>query len=96
MSEHPLVVKFREGVLSRGPAGIKEIGRFFKLMNDDGSHSLSFDEFFKGLNDYNVGLTKSEASELFKIFDKDESGSIDFDELLFSARVINKPLQSFF
>ena len=87
MSEHPLIVKFRERVLSRGFAGIKEIGRFFKLMDDNGGHSLSFDEFFKGLGDFNVGLTKSEANELFKLFDSNESGTIDFDELLVSLRV---------
>ncbi|CAF0922572.1 unnamed protein product, partial [Brachionus calyciflorus] len=86
MSENPIVIKFRDLVLQRGPAGIKEIGRYFRQIDDDKSHSLSFDEFFKGILDHNIGLTKTEASELFKIFDKNENDRIDYDELLIAVR----------
>ena len=33
--------------------------RTFRIMDDDGSKSLSYDEFKKGVRDYGVGLTES-------------------------------------
>ncbi|XP_056402559.1 calcyphosin-like protein isoform X1 [Hyla sarda] len=78
--------RLRLQCLSRGSAGIKGLGRVFKIMDDDNSRSLDFKEFLKGLNDYGVMIEKSEAQQLFSIFDKDGSGTIDFDEFLVTLR----------
>lgn len=85
-AENPLVVKVREACLKRGASGIKTLGRTFKIYDDDGSKSLSYEEFAKGLHDYGVSVTAAETKELFEVFDKDGSGSLSFDEFLQSVR----------
>lgn len=78
--------KLRLNVLSRGSGGIKGISRVFRIMDDDGSKSLNFDEFKKGLQDYKVSVSDAEAKELFKRFDKDGNGTISFNEFLENLR----------
>ena len=34
------------------------LGRTFKIMDDDGSHTLTFPEFKKGMHDYGVYLNE--------------------------------------
>ena len=34
------------------------LGRTFKIMDDDGSHTLTFPEFKKGMHDYGVNLNE--------------------------------------
>lgn len=52
--------KLRMQALSRGAAGIKELGRMFRIIDDDGSRKLDFNEFSKGLHDYGTNLSKDE------------------------------------
>ncbi|NXP27177.1 CAPSL protein, partial [Scytalopus superciliaris] len=80
------IEKLRLQCLSRGSAGIKGLGRVFRLMGDSKSRTLDFNEFMKGLNEYAVTLDKEEAREIFRIFDKDGSGKIDFDDFLVTLR----------
>jgi len=72
--------------LARGSAGIKGIGRVFKIMDDDGSRALDYGEFKKGLRDYGVDIEEPRVREMFAAFDRDGSGKIDFDEFLVSLR----------
>ncbi|XP_074994162.1 calcyphosin-like protein isoform X1 [Calonectris borealis] len=80
------VERLRLKCLARGSAGIKGLGRVFRIMDDDNSRTLDFKEFVKGLNDYAMMIDKEEAQEIFRIFDKDGSGTIDFDEFLVTLR----------
>lgn len=80
------VEKLRLQCLARGSAGIKGIGRVFKIMDDDGSRSLDFKEFRKGVSDYGLDLDDDIIKGMFAAFDKDGSGKIDFDEFLVSLR----------
>ncbi|XP_062334493.1 calcyphosine-like b isoform X1 [Osmerus eperlanus] len=80
------VERLRLQCLSRGSAGIKGLGRTFKIMDDDNSRTLDLKEFIKGLNDYGVLMEKAEAMNLFQQFDRDGSGLIDFDEFLLTLR----------
>ena len=56
-------------------------------MDDDGSKSLSFEEFSKGIKDVGVSLSKEQEYELFRLFDKDGQGTINFDEFLRTVQV---------
>ncbi|KAM9094417.1 calcyphosin-like protein isoform 1-T5 [Sarcophilus harrisii] len=78
--------KLRLQCLARGSAGIKGLGRVFRIMDDDNSRTIDFKEFMKGLNDYAVVLEKEEAQELFNRFDKNRNGKIDFNEFLLTLR----------
>ncbi|XP_005102401.2 calcyphosin-like protein [Aplysia californica] len=51
-------------------------------MDDDGSKTLSFDEFKKGIRDVGVNLSQEKEYELFRQFDRDGQGTINFDEFL--------------
>ncbi|XP_053887947.1 calcyphosin-like protein isoform X2 [Malaclemys terrapin pileata] len=80
------IERLRLQCLARGSAGIKGLGRVFRIMDDNQNRTLDFKEFLKGLNDYAVMIDKEEAHELFSIFDKDGNGTIDFDEFLVTLR----------
>lgn len=56
-------------------------------MDDDGSRSIDFREFVKGMHDYGLMLEKEDVQELFNKFDQDGSGTVDFDEFLKNLRV---------
>ena len=56
-------------------------------MDDDGSKSLNFDEFFGGLKDTGCDLSREEAEFIFKKFDKDGNGSVNVNEFLMGIRV---------
>ncbi|XP_078574058.1 calcyphosin-like protein [Branchiostoma floridae x Branchiostoma japonicum] len=78
--------KLRQQCLKRGASGIKGLGRTFRIMDDDGSRSLNFDEFKTGCEDYGLQLTDDELQEIFVQFDKDGGGTLNFDEFLVGIR----------
>ncbi|XP_026051982.1 calcyphosine-like b isoform X3 [Carassius auratus] len=80
------IERLRLQCLARGSAGIKGLGRTFRIMDDDNSRTLDMKEFLKGLSDYGVLIEKEEAMNLFQQFDRDGSGLIDFDEFLITLR----------
>uniref|UniRef100_A0A670YFV7 Calcyphosine like n=1 Tax=Pseudonaja textilis TaxID=8673 RepID=A0A670YFV7_PSETE len=87
------IERLRLQCLARGSAGIKGLGRVFRIMDDNKSRTLDFKEFVKGLHDYAVLIDKDEAEKIFQIFDKDGNGTIDFDEFLLTLRVSFKQQQ---
>ncbi|XP_056127666.1 calcyphosine-like a [Rhinichthys klamathensis goyatoka] len=80
------VNELRQQCLNRGSAGIKGLGRTFRIMDDDGSKSLDFQEFQKGLENYGVSVGKDKAQQIFAMMDKDGSGTLNFDEFLEKLR----------
>jgi hypothetical protein len=87
MNDNPLLAKFRDELLKRGPAGIKSIGIFFRQVDDDRSRRVDFEEFCRGIINHNVRITSDEANELFRLFDKNQNGQIDYEEFLVNIRV---------
>ncbi|KAM4808939.1 calcyphosin [Rhinophrynus dorsalis] len=80
------VEKLRLQCLARGAAGIKGLGRAFRIMDDDRSNALDIEEFSKGLQNYGVSLQPAEVLEIFQQFDTNGNGTINFDEFLNSIR----------
>ncbi|XP_053788040.1 calcyphosin-like protein [Vidua macroura] len=78
--------RLRLQCLARGSAGIKGLGRVFRIIDGNNSRTLDFNEFLRGLRHYAVMINKEEAQEIFRIFDKDGNGTIDFDEFLITLR----------
>ena len=81
-SDASLLDSFRKTLAQRGARGIIGLRRVFKIYDDDGSGSLSYQELWKGLNDYRVKVTQEECKKLFRMFDVNGDGSISYDELL--------------
>jgi Ca2+-binding EF-hand superfamily protein len=84
--------KVREILTKRagGVSSLKGLGLQFRLLDSDGTQSLSRAELELGLDKFmrgfGVHLSKAEVDELFKLFDADHSGSITYDEFLKGIR----------
>ncbi|KAK3091420.1 hypothetical protein FSP39_019771 [Pinctada imbricata] len=76
------IEKLRYACLERGASGIKGLGRIFRIMDKDRSHTLSYDELRNGLHRYGLYLDDDTVKKLYRDLDKDGSGKIDFEEFL--------------
>jgi len=85
-SNHPMLLKLKEKLASRGARGIAGLSRAFKRMDNDGNKSLNFAEFSQALSEMGLALQEPEKRQLFLFFDKDRSQSVSYDELLVSLR----------
>jgi Ca2+-binding EF-hand superfamily protein len=86
--------ELRRQLAARGASGIIGLARKFRIMDDDGSKSLSMAEFKKGVRECSLDLNEQELNQLFQHFDKDRSGSLDYDEFLRGLRVKNSIITS--
>ncbi|SPP87964.1 calcyphosin-like protein isoform X2 [Drosophila guanche] len=80
------IYKLRLQCFSRGATGILGLSRAFRVMDDDGSQTLSPEEFKKGISDVGLDVTDSEVAEMFARFDADGSGNINMTEFLDKLR----------
>ncbi|KAK6188867.1 hypothetical protein SNE40_004957 [Patella caerulea] len=75
------VEKVKLALLGRGVAGIKNLSRWFRIMDDDRNQKLTLEEFKTGMRDFGLhDVTDAEFAEVFKRFDEDGSGTIDVTE----------------
>jgi Ca2+-binding EF-hand superfamily protein len=83
-----LIERVRAQIIARGGAnGIRTIGRIFRIMDDNGSKTLNYEEFRLGLGDMGVrNIPDEDFQRLCKIFDKNNDGNIGFDEFLRACR----------
>lgn len=66
----------------RGSRGISSIGRKFKIADDNRSGSLDKEEFVKCMQDFRIGMNKSQCLQVYSMFDRDGSGGVSYDEFL--------------
>jgi len=79
--------RVRTKIAQRGGLnGIRTLGILFRVIDDNRSKSLSYEEFKKGMHDFGVSLTEKEFKTLCKVFDRDGNRSITFDEFLRGIR----------
>jgi Ca2+-binding EF-hand superfamily protein len=76
----------RAKLATRGARGIIGLGRQFRLMDDDNSGDLSYQEFATALTSYRIGVSDEDLTLIFKVVDRDQSGSVNYDEFLRSLR----------
>ena len=81
-----LMQLFRDKVKARGARGMVGLQRIFKIMDDDGSKTLSYPEFSKAVRDFKVGISEENIPILFDAFDSNHDGTINYDEFLRSIR----------
>jgi hypothetical protein len=60
-----LVDVFRKKILQRGCKGILGLSRIFKIMDDDGSKTLSKAEFEKACRDFKLEMTGEDIGTMF-------------------------------
>lgn len=81
-----ILEKVREQLKKRGARTIRGMGRVFRIFDDDGNRKIDQEEFYWGLKDMQVDITKREAGILLDSFDLDQDGSVNFDEFLIGIR----------
>lgn len=80
------IEKLRLMCLQRGASGILGLGKAFRIMDDNSSGDLTYDEFMNGLKDMGLNVTDDEITEMFKQFDKDGNGTIVYEEFIKAVR----------
>ena len=78
--------KLRKEILSRGCGGLISLQRQFKLMDENNSKTLDYDEFSKALNEFKINLSTDECICLFNKFDKNGNGIVEYDEFVSQIR----------
>ena len=81
-----LIDSMKKEIKARGSDGFLNLQRRFRIMDDDGSKSLSLLEFKKALLEFKLNLTEVDIRALFEYFDRDENGTIDFEEFVQGVR----------
>lgn len=85
--QDPILKRLKTQLASRGAKGIMGLARLFRIMDDDGSGSLSFVEFKKAMKECKMQLSEMELIVLFKRFDRENSGSITYNNFLTAITV---------
>jgi calcyphosin len=77
---------FKNKIMARGARGIVGLQRVFKIMDDDGSRTLSPYEFGKACKDFKMGIPEENFPMLFDAFDTNRDGTLNVDEFLMAIR----------
>jgi len=80
------IEKLRLLCLQRGANGILGLGKAFRIMDNNSSGDLTYEEFKNGMKDTGLNLNDEEFAAMFMEFDKDSSGTIKYDEFLKAVR----------
>ena len=78
-SPNDLLKKFKDRVKTKGAKGFLDLQKIFKMMDYDGSQSISISEFKKSLKSFNMEfLQDQEVTMLFNVFDRNRDGTINY------------------
>ena len=77
---------FKMKMKRRGAHGYIGLQRKFAIMDDDGSKTLSREEFLYSLQDMGFALDNDDIKIIFDTFDSDNNGTIDFEEFIQAVR----------
>ena len=72
----------KDTILQRGTRGILGMRRCFMIDDEDNNRILSFENFYKYINNFLIPLSRNQAAALFKLFDKKNTGEIIYDNLI--------------
>ena len=78
--------KLRKEILSRGCGGLISLKRQFKLLDENNSKTLDFNEFSNALKEFKINLLNDEITSLFNSFDKNGNGVIEYNEFINQLR----------
>ena len=77
-----ILEKIRKKLSARGVRGITSIAKNFRLIDEDNSQTIDYNEFKKASKDFRFDLTENEIQIAFSLFDKNKNGVIDYDEFI--------------
>ena len=76
----------REKLNKRGVQGICSLSRNFRIVDENNTQTIDFNEFQKACKTFNFGLDENQMRIAFVAFDRDNTGEIDYDEFIRSVR----------
>ena len=76
----------RQNLAAKGVQGICGISRNFRIVDDNNSQTVNFEEFKKVCKDFRSLLSEKQIKIVFDYFDKENSGEIDYDEFIRTVR----------
>jgi Ca2+-binding EF-hand superfamily protein len=76
----------REKLNNRGVQGICSLSRNFRIVDENNTQTIDFNEFQKACKTFNFGLDENQMRIAFVAFDRDNTGEIDYDEFIRSIR----------
>ncbi len=83
-----MLAKVRTALFDRGMSGIRGTSRVFKHFDSyDGNRRIDRQEFYVGLRELGVDVSKKDAQVLMDYLDRNRDGTIDYDEFLVGIRV---------
>ena len=83
LNEGEIILEKKKKKLSaRGVRGITSIAKNFRLIDEDNSQTIDYNEFKKASKDFRFDLTENEIQIAFSLFDKNKNGVIDYDEFI--------------
>ena len=72
---------------NRGVNTIRSLGRAFKTLDSyDGNRKVDKEEFYFGLKEFGVTISKKEAEMLLDYLDTNDDGYVNYDEFLYAIR----------
>ena len=78
----------RAQIKARGAKTIRGLGRTFRNFDSfDGNHQIDREEFYSGLCEIQIRISRQEADALMALFDTNGDGYVNFDEFLVGIRV---------
>jgi len=81
-----IIAKVRAALEKRGTKTIRGMGRAFRIVDDDGNRKLDKQEFYWGIKDLGVTISKRESEILIECLDTDKDGLVNYDEFLVGVR----------
>merc|ERR1711997_825848 len=82
-----ILERVRNQIKARGAKTIRGLGRTFRNFDSfDGNHKIDAEEFYSGLCEIQIRVTRAEANALMGLFDTDGDGHVNFDEFLVGIR----------
>ena len=77
-----VIAHFRNEMLLRGTRGIMALRRTFMLNDESSTHTLTYEEFMKVMNNFRICMEDVEFENLFKAYDFNQTGEIDYHEFI--------------
>ena len=81
-----ILALMKEVLNERGVQGICSIARNFRIIDENNSQTIDFDDFKQVCNMYNFGLDEGQLKTIFSNFDTENTGEIDYDEFIRTIR----------
>merc|ERR1712037_786013 len=82
-----ILERVRNQIKARGAMTIRGLGRTFRNFDSfDGNHKIDAEEFYSGLCEIQIQVSRAEANSLMALFDTDGDGHVNFDEFLVGIR----------